>query len=91
MVSPRTIGNRSFLAAELNLDYIELIAERSHNLQNPLWSDEGIEKIKSLAKQNGLSLFSFCNDYIIDNGLADNKKVLDQNLKPDRAGCDVGM
>ena len=68
------------LAAGLGIDYIELIAERSFNPHNPIWSNEGIEKIKFCVKANGLSLFSFCNDYIIDHALHGSKEVLDQNL-----------
>ena len=35
-------------AQSAGYDYIELISERDHNKTNPLWSDEGIEKIKDL-------------------------------------------
>jgi sugar phosphate isomerase/epimerase len=79
-----------FLAAALGIDYIELIAERSHNAHNPLWSDDGLGRIKSLAKCNGLSIYSFCNDYIIDNGLPDSKKVLNQNLDLIERGALLG-
>ena len=68
------------LAAVLGIDYIELIAERSYNPHNPIWSDDSIGQIKSIVKQNGLSLFAFCNDYIIDNALVNNEKILEQNL-----------
>lgn len=69
-----------FLAAALDINYIELVAERSHNPDNPIWSDYGIGRLKSLVKRNGLSLFALCNDYIVDNALLDNAAVLDQNL-----------
>jgi sugar phosphate isomerase/epimerase len=69
-----------FLAAALGVDYIELIAERDHNPNNPLWSDDGIGRIKTLVKRNGLSLHAFCNDYIVDNALPGRDKVLEQNL-----------
>jgi L-ribulose-5-phosphate 3-epimerase len=73
-------GSEFFLAAALGIDYIELIAERKHNPNNPLWSNDGIEQLKALAKLNRLSLHSFCNDYIIDHTLPHNKEVLGQNL-----------
>jgi len=79
-----------FLAAALGIDYIELIVERSHNPDNPLWSDGGIGRLKDLVKRNGLSFFAFCNDYIIDNALPDNKKVLDQNLSLIERGALLG-
>lgn len=53
-----------FLAPALGIDYIELIAERVHNPENPLWTDDGISQIKNLVKRNGLSLHAFCNDYV---------------------------
>ena len=69
-----------FLAAAMGLDYIELIAERNHNPDNPLWSDDGIGRIKALMKLNGLSLHAFCNDYIVDHTLLGGDQVLEQNF-----------
>lgn len=69
-----------FLAAALGIDYIELIAERSHNPNNPLWSDDGIRRLTALVERNGLSLLAFCNDYVIDNALPGNAEVLRQSL-----------
>lgn len=69
-----------FLASALGIDYIELIAERIHNPENPLWTDDGINKIKKLVKRNDLSLHAFCNDYVIDNKLSD-EKVMEQNFR----------
>lgn len=70
-----------FLASALGFNYIELIAERQHNKNNPIWSNEGIEKIKSISKRNNLSLHAFCNDYIIDHSLTDTVDALEQTLK----------
>lgn len=78
------------LAASLGINYIELIAERVHNPNNPIWSSEGISKIKNLANQNKLSLYTFCNDYIIDNCLINNKKVLEQNIRLISQGALLG-
>jgi len=70
-----------FLAFVLGYKYIELIAERQHNENNPVWIDEGIEKIKALSKRNNLLLRIVCNDYIIDHALTENKNVIEQTLK----------
>jgi sugar phosphate isomerase/epimerase len=78
------------LAFDLGIDYIELIAERNHNPLNPIWSDDGIGKIKSLVKANGLSSYSFCNDYIIDNALPGDQKTLEQNLRLIERGAALG-
>jgi L-ribulose-5-phosphate 3-epimerase len=80
-----------FLAAALGVDYIELIAERDHNPNNPLWSDDGIGRIKTLVKRNGLSLHAFCNDYIVDNALPGRDKVLEQNLLLIERGALLGF
>jgi len=79
-----------FLAAALGIDFVEIIAERQHNQHNPVWSDQGVKKIKSLVKRNSLSLHAFCNDYIIDNTLPGNREVLEQNLKLIERGSLLG-
>ncbi len=79
-----------FLAAALGIDYVELIAERGHNPQNPLWSEEGCLRLKTLARRNGLSLHAFCNDFVIDHGLAGNAEVLEQNLSLIERGATLG-
>lgn len=68
------------LAAESGIHYIELIAERNHNKENPIWSDSGVEKIKSLCKKNGLNLQVLCNDYIIDHSLMRDPSCIEQTL-----------
>lgn len=68
------------IASSLGLNFIELIAERQHNKNNPIWTDEGVKKIKLLVKKNNLELNVICNDYIIDNSLLGNKNVFDYNL-----------
>lgn len=67
-----------FIASALGYNYIELISERQHNKQNPLWSDQGIEKIIALAKRNVLTLHVICDDYIIDHSLINDKTSLEQ-------------
>ena len=79
-----------FIASALGIDYIELIAERNHNPANPLWSDAGVNSIKSLVKRNGLSLHAFCNDYIVDHALPKSDDVLSQNLKLIERGALLG-
>lgn len=79
------------LAADLGLDYIELIAEVRHNPDNPLWSDAGIEEIKSLAAGHGLSLHALCNDYTVGNALPGDGAVLKQSLDLVSRGAKLGM
>lgn len=80
------------LASALGVDYIELIAERNHNPDNPIWSADGTQRIKAIAARQGLSLHAICNDYVIDHALPRDHDVLDQNLRLiDRGallGCD---
>jgi len=70
-----------FIAGTIGINYIELIAERNHNLHNPIWSDSGIEQIKELVLRNSLSVHALCNDYIVDHALVCYPEVLEQNLR----------
>ncbi len=79
-----------FLAAALGIDYIELIAERSHNPDNPLWSETGLDRIRTLAERHRLSLHAFCNDFIIDHALVGDGAVLDQCLRLLEQGAKLG-
>lgn len=79
-----------FLASSLGIDYIELIAERDHNPANPLWTDAGVAKIKSLVQRNKLSLHAFCNDYIVNHSLVNSAEVLDQNMRLIERGALLG-
>ena len=69
-----------FIAGALGIDYIELIAERNNNPQNPIWSNVGVARLKELAAVNGMRLHAFCNDYVIDHRLPGDAAVLRQNL-----------
>jgi len=66
------------LAGDLELDFIELFAERNHNPENPLWSEEGKKNIRDLASHHGLLIPSVCDDYTIDHSLISEDGVLDQ-------------
>ena len=37
------------IASQVGLNYIELIAERQHNPDNPIWNINGIERISAHA------------------------------------------
>lgn len=80
-----------FLAAALGFDYIELIAEREYNPENPLWRSSGLDEIKALAQRNGLQLKTFCQDHIIDYSLTDGRGALDQTLRLIGQGAKLGM
>jgi hexulose-6-phosphate isomerase len=79
-----------FIAPALGVDYIELIAERNHNPANPVWSDEGVAKLKALTTRNGLSLHALCNDYIVDHTLPGDDEVLQQNFRLLEQGGKLG-
>src|SRR3989344_1480524 len=79
------------LAKDLGISFIELIAEREHNNRNPIWSDEGIAKIKELCKKNNLPLHAYCNDYVIDHSLLKDKAVLEQNERFTQQGKKLGV
>ncbi len=66
-------------ASDIGIDYIELIAEVQHNVNNPIWTDEGIGQIKQLVKKNDLTLHALCNDYIVEHSFLD-EDVIQQNI-----------
>jgi L-ribulose-5-phosphate 3-epimerase len=68
------------LASKIGFNYIELIAEVQHNSKNPIWSDDGIEKIKQLVEECNLTLHALCNDYIIENSFLD-ERVIQKNIE----------
>ena len=79
------------LAAEIGIDYIELIAEVQHNPDTPIWGDACIEEIISLVTHNDLSLHALCNDYVIKNSLIDDPEVFQQNLDLVARGSLLGV
>jgi len=79
------------LASQVGLKYIELIADRQHNTQNPIWDDYGIEKIKKLANDNNLYLHALCNDYIIDHCIIKSNTVINQTLNLISKGKQLGL
>ena len=58
-----------FSAANVGIEFIELLTERQYNSNNPVWSDEGRKKIKDLCVESKCSIYSICTDYIIDHSL----------------------
>ena len=56
-------------AKDCNLDFIELLAERKHNPNNPIWYEEGINLLEKIIKSRNLDPYSACIDYVIDNSL----------------------
>lgn len=79
-----------FIAGALGFDYIELLAERDHNPENPIWTDGGVDRIKTVVGLAGLTLPVFCNDYIIDHPIPGSKECLEQNLKLIERGAFIG-
>jgi len=79
------------LARQLGISYIELISEVQHNPDNPIWSDDGIGRIKALVKENGLVLHALCNDYIVENTLPGSTDVLQQCLNLVERGRLLGV
>lgn len=58
-----------FKSRALGIGFIELLAERSHNSENPLWSASGRAELLALSALTGRSIYSSCTDYIIDHSL----------------------
>tara|TARA_Y100000389_G_C17465966_1_gene525540 strand:+ start:288 stop:1088 length:801 start_codon:yes stop_codon:yes gene_type:complete len=71
------------LASKIGYDFIEFFGERERNEKNPIWLNSGIKKYKKVSKENGIKIFSFCDDYIINHSLSSTKtlKVITSTLE----------
>jgi L-ribulose-5-phosphate 3-epimerase len=79
-----------YIAPAVGIDFIELIAERQHNEQNPMWSDAGIAQIHEHAAANGLIVPTFTNDYIIDHPIVGDADVMRLNVRLIEQGAKLG-
>ena len=52
--------NEFKIAKNLGYDFIELLVEREHNQRNPIWTQKGIDEIKSYSRKYSLNLYSIC-------------------------------
>ena len=78
------------IASDIGVDYIELIAETQHNQNNPIWTDDGINRIKQLVNDNNLTLHALCNDYIVEHSLLD-EEVIQQSIDLIEQGRKIGV
>jgi len=79
------------LASKLGFNFIELIDERQFNGNNPIWTDDGVEKIKYLTKKNNLSMNAFCTDNIIEHPISSDNSVTQHIIKVLERGELLGM
>lgn len=79
-----------FLASAVGIDFIELIAERQHNPENPIWTDSGRARILELVTRNKLSVYAFCADYVIDHDITASPEVLERALRLIDCGAALG-
>lgn len=88
---PRGVWHKEFkIASEIGIHYIELISEIQHNIDNPIWSQNGIEKIKQLTKDNNLMIYALCNDFIVKHHFL-LEEVIEQNIKLLNQGQKLGV
>jgi L-ribulose-5-phosphate 3-epimerase len=66
---PKKYEKEFLIAKKIKCDYIELFSERKINENNPIWSNEGIEKYISLSKKNSVKLINFCDDHSISKNI----------------------
>jgi L-ribulose-5-phosphate 3-epimerase len=71
---PGLAWSREFpLAAQAGLEAIEWIYDLYGDEQNPLGTDAGVDEIRSLSAQHGVSVASLCADYFMDRPLVKAK------------------
>ena len=68
------------LANLVGYKYVELLAERKHNPNNPIWSEDGISIIKEKMIKNNLIPYSICLDYVIDNPFINKSQIVDKTI-----------
>ena len=78
------------IASNIGINYIELISEVQHNQENPIWTDNGIKKIKKLVKDNDLTLHTLCNDFIVEHSFL-LEDVIQQNINLLSQGKKLGV
>ncbi len=78
------------VASKIGVNYIELIAEVQHNVNNPIWTDDGIEEIRQLVEDGNLTLHALCNDYIVEHSFLD-EGVIQQNIDLIEQGKKIGI
>ncbi len=83
------------IASNCNLDFVEILAERIHNPNNPIWSNEGNNLIRKAILNNKLEAYSACLDYTIENSLFNNNiksnEVLDYAINFSRRLKNIGI
>lgn len=58
-------GEEFFLARDCGLECIELLFEAAYNPYNPLYSEEGVDRLKKLSQETGVKISSVCVDYFM--------------------------
>ena len=66
---PKKFEKEFPIAKNTKYNFIELISERKINKNNPIWSDEGINKYIDLSKINLIKLINFCDDHSISKDI----------------------
>tara|TARA_Y100000589_G_scaffold237392_1_gene224771 strand:+ start:746 stop:1594 length:849 start_codon:yes stop_codon:yes gene_type:complete len=73
--------NEFKIAENIGLSHIELLAERKHNKENPLWTKEGKTNLINCAKRHKINLYSACLDYIISHPISEEYPGFDDTIK----------
>lgn len=82
-------------ASILGCSFIELLIERKHNPNNPIWSKSGRQEIIEVIEKSGLVSYSICLDYIIDHSILIDPKnktfqyVIDSLLVASELDCKI--
>ena len=70
-----------YLADAVGLDFIEFLAERNFNSENPLWFESGQKTLFAASNIVGSKMYSSCNDYIIDHSALEDSSCEEFSLK----------
>jgi sugar phosphate isomerase/epimerase len=79
------------IGRRLGAHHIELIAEREHNSNNPLWDTAAGRELLIKASAREITFCAICDDYLLSHDLATSSDVLDHALLTIRQSAQLGI
>ena len=70
---PANWSNEFNLIKKTNLDYIEFFTENKFNKKNPLWSKNGIQRIKKRVSRINHKEIIVCDNYVVSHSIIKDK------------------
>lgn len=72
-------------AKKIGIDEIDFIFDLDNYEANPLWTEDGIQKIKSIIAEGGVTVNYICADFFMRRPLSQNLKILERLISAAKA------